>query len=59
MEVLLGLLFGLSIVLFLWGLVDVIKSINNGQLKAGNWIMIFLLIPIAGPLLYFQLKDRR
>ncbi len=43
----------LEIILLVWALVDVLKNKPN---LWGVWILVILLLPIVGPIIYFQCK---
>ncbi len=59
MDTLVLILFIIAISLFIWATIDVIRTARKGNRRTINWFWIFIFIPIAGPLLYFQLKDRQ
>jgi len=47
------------LILWVWALVDIIKRRQQNSEPVGLWILIVLMFPIVGSILYFQLAWRR
>ena len=47
------------LILWVWALVDIIKRRKQNSEPVGLWILIVLMFPIVGSILYFQLARRR
>ena len=45
----------LTLVLWIWAIVDILKSIFSIPVQKTYWLLVVILFPILGSLLYFQL----
>ncbi|SDR71260.1 PLDc N-terminal domain-containing protein [Christiangramia echinicola] len=57
-EILIILLFTLTIILWIWALIDIYKShFKNGIFKI-IWFIAVIIFPILGSMIYFQFKNK-
>ncbi|MGB0165728.1 MAG: PLD nuclease N-terminal domain-containing protein [Luteibaculum sp.] len=59
MGLLLLLFLILSVVLWIWAFVDIIRDSDKDEGLAVLWILLILLFPVVGTLAYFWMKNRR
>jgi len=45
----------LTAILWIWAFVDILKSRFDNPMSNGIWIVLILLFPILGSIIYFQL----
>ncbi len=50
-----GVLIILTLILWVWAIVDIVKSIFRDTIQKIIWLMAVILFPIFGSILYFQL----
>ncbi|WP_432271444.1 PLDc N-terminal domain-containing protein [Autumnicola tepida] len=56
---LLSFLTFLSVILWLWAIMDLLKSgVKNPNFRM-PWLILILMFPIIGSIIYFQLKKNR
>jgi hypothetical protein len=48
----------LTIVIWFWAIIDIMRSKFQKQFSRTIWILMVLLFPILGSILYFQFKTR-
>lgn len=49
---------GLAIFLWIWAIVDILRSDFKRRGMKTIWIMNVLILPIIGSIIYFQIKNR-
>ncbi len=48
----------LSLILWFWALIDIVKSRFAIQYGNSLWLFLIIILPVIGPLVYFLLKRK-
>ncbi|HRW63241.1 MAG TPA: PLDc N-terminal domain-containing protein [Bacteroidales bacterium] len=48
----------LALILWFWSILDISKSRFSAPFTGLFWLIITIILPAIGPILYFQLKSR-
>ncbi|WP_373314899.1 PLD nuclease N-terminal domain-containing protein [Gillisia lutea] len=48
----------LTIILWIWALIDIYKSNFKNEILKIIWFVIVIFFPILGPIIYFQFKNK-
>ena len=46
----------LAIILWFWAIMDIVKSRFKNQNMSVIWLLVVLLLPVLGSIIYFQFK---
>ncbi|WP_367275353.1 PLD nuclease N-terminal domain-containing protein [uncultured Christiangramia sp.] len=57
-EILIIILFTLTIILWIWALIDIYKSHFEKRIFKIIWFITVIVFPILGSIIYFQLKNK-
>lgn len=57
--VLIPLLCLLTITLWVWALIKITRSRRLNPIKMTLWLLVVLIFPVIGSILYFQLNEER
>ena len=55
----LGGFFWLAVVLWIWALIDIFRLSKNSRQNPAPWLLLIILFPILGSILFFQIGRRR
>ncbi|WP_462234848.1 PLDc N-terminal domain-containing protein [Ekhidna sp.] len=55
----LGGFFWLAVVLWIWALIDIFRLSKNSHESPGSWLLLIILFPVLGSILFFQIGKRR
>lgn len=56
---LLGGLFWVAVILWVWALIDIIRLSRNSTESPAPWLILIILFPIIGSILFFQIGKKR
>ena len=58
-SMLFGAFFWLAAILWIWALIDIFRLSKDSYERPGQWLLLVILFPIIGSILFFQIGKRR
>ena len=55
----LGGFFFLAVVLWIWALIDIFRLSRNSKESPAPWLLLIILFPILGSIIFFQIGRKR
>lgn len=52
------ILISLMLILWVWAIVDILRTLFKTPVQKSYWFLIVLLFPVLGALLYFQIGKK-